>query len=318
MPNTKDVYQNKALENVSIATIQEMNNFVAPKVFPVVPVKNDDGKYFVFDAGDLLRDNMQQRADSTKSAGMDYGLTKASYSCDRYALHQMVDINTKANQDSDVVTDTTLTKILTQKALIKFERIFQANFFAASKWTGSSTGSDIVASTKWDASGSTPIADVELESRSIAAKCGFKPNVMVVTPAVHAALRSNDDIKDRLPVTSLAVGTEEQMAALFGVSKYLVAGTVYNSANKGATDSIGTVFGTEGCLLVYSAPAPNLLIPSGGYTFASKESASNNWGLVVRKWYEPSYTSDIIEVEFKLAPTLTYSLAGAYFSDVLG
>lgn len=317
MPIKSDVYTNAALTNISVATIQEDMSFIAPQVFPIVPVMKDSGIYYTFDAGDLLRDDMNNRAPSTRSAGMDYDLTSSTYSCQRYALHQAIDIEIKDNQENEVASDATVAKILTQKALIRFERMFAANYFAASKWTGSSTGSDITASIKWDASGSAPVSDVELQKRYIQGKCGYAPNVMVVTAAVHSALKSNADVLARLSANERGIGTEEQMAAIFGVNKYLVANNVYNSAQKGATTALTNIFGTEGALLVYAAPTPSLLVPSAGYIFASKQRATNNWGLTVRNWYQPEITSDIIEVEFKLDAKLVYANAGAYFADVL-
>lgn len=317
MPRPSDVHQNKTLENISIAYLQEQPRFVAPQVFPMLPVMKDSDVYYLFNTGDLLRDDMQSRAPSSKSAGVNYALSTDTYSCKRYAEHMAIDWNTRANQDGELVGDMAVTKILTQKALIRFERIFAANYFTTSKWTGSTTGTDLTASTKWNVAGSTPLADVEAQRLSILNKIGYKPNVLVVSSAVHSALKNNADILSRLGANERGVPTTAIMAQLFEVERYVVADTVYNSANKGATDVLAPIFGTDGALLCYSAPVPNIMTPSAGYIFASKQFASNDWGLIVRKWEDISITSDILEVEFKLDAKLVSANAGAFFSDVL-
>jgi len=317
MPRPSEVHVNKTLENISVAYLQETTEFVCPQVFPIVPVMKDSDTYFKFDTGDLLRDNMQVRPPSTPSAGADYDLTTDTYSCNRYALKQAIDWQTRANQDGELVTDSVVTKILTQKALIKFERYFASQYFTTSVWTGSTTAGDITAGTKWDAGSSTPIADVEAQRLSVRNSCGMKPNVMVVSSAVHSALKNNSDILGRLGGNERGVPTEQIMAALFEVDKYIVADVTYNSANKGATDVIAPVFGTDGVLLTYAATEPNIMSPSGGYIFASKQFASNDWGLIVRKWQDINITSDIIEVEFKLDPKVVTPKAGAFFTKVL-
>lgn len=317
MPRPSDVHNNKTLENISIAYLQEATNFVAPKVFPVVPVMKDSDTYYIFDGGDFLRDNMTDRAPSSPAAGTDYDMSTATYACKRYALKMPVDWNTKANQDGELVTDATVTKFLTQKAMIRFDKIFADNYFTSSKWTGSSTGSDLTASVKWNVSGSTPLADVETQRLSIRNKIGQEPNVMVVTPSVHAALKNNADILARLGANERGVPTEAIMAQLFEVEKYIVAKSVYNTAIKGASDSLSTIFGTDGVLLCYANQQPNILMPSAGYIFASKQFASNDWGLIVRSWEDINITSDIIEVEFKLDAKLVQANAGAFWTDVI-
>lgn len=317
MPRPSDVHQNKALENISVAYLQEQTAYVAMNVFPRVPVTKDSDAYFLFNDGDFLREGLQERAPSTQSAGLDYDLTTDTYSCKRFAAHMDVDWNTQANQDGELVTDRAIMGFLTQQALIKLERYWASKYFTTSVWTGSSTGTDIVIGKKWNTAGSTPVADVMAQKKSVKDKCGKKPNVMVVAENVHLALLNNNDILSRLSATERAVVTEAILAQLFGVDKYIVGEAVYNTAAKGAADSLSSILGVDGVLLAYAAPQPNIMIPSAGYVFASKQFASNDWGLIARKWDMTEITSTRYEVEFKMDAKVVCATAGAFISDAV-
>lgn len=46
-PTASDVHIDKPLTNISVAYIQNTNEFIADKVFPTVPVDKQTDKYFV-------------------------------------------------------------------------------------------------------------------------------------------------------------------------------------------------------------------------------------------------------------------------------
>ena len=56
------------------------------------------------------------------------------------------------------------------------------------------------------------------------------------------------------------------LASRFEVDEILAPEVVENTAAEGVVDSISFLYGTS-ALLVYAAPSPGLMLPSGGYTF---------------------------------------------------
>ena len=68
-PTLSDVHVNAALTDISVAYIQNNENFIADKVFPMVPVVHKSDVYYVFSKDDFLRDDVQPRADASESAG---------------------------------------------------------------------------------------------------------------------------------------------------------------------------------------------------------------------------------------------------------
>lgn len=66
-PTYGDVHVQAALTAISVAYLQSEDNYIADKVFPVVPVVHQADKYFVYSKDDYFRDEAQLRADATES-----------------------------------------------------------------------------------------------------------------------------------------------------------------------------------------------------------------------------------------------------------
>ena len=68
-PNINSVHVDAILTNISVAYLQNQDNFIADKVFPVIPVDKKSDKYFTYTKNDWFRDEAQRRAPGTESAG---------------------------------------------------------------------------------------------------------------------------------------------------------------------------------------------------------------------------------------------------------
>ena len=99
-PTAGDVHVNRLLGNISTAYIQKQGSFVAEQAFPVVPVDNKSDRYLTYSKEDWLRDEAQERAPGTESAGGSYEVdTEPNFFCRKYAFHKDIDDDTRANQD---------------------------------------------------------------------------------------------------------------------------------------------------------------------------------------------------------------------------
>jgi hypothetical protein len=68
-PTQNQVHVDAILTNISVAYFQQNQNFIATRVFPVVPVSKQSDKFFTYTKNDWFRDEAQRRADATESAG---------------------------------------------------------------------------------------------------------------------------------------------------------------------------------------------------------------------------------------------------------
>lgn len=274
-PTRSDVHVNRPLTNVSVAYIQRAQDFIADKVFPIVPVMKQSDRYFVYSKSYWFSTRANKRAPATESAGSGFHVDNTpSYFADVWAVHQDVDDQTRANADQPLDLDRDATLFVTQQLLLRREIQFTSKYFATGVWTGY-TGGDFDVATdsaslkQWDVSGSDPLQDVDFLKQSIKSQTGFLPNCLVVAPDVFFALRNNPVIIDRIKYTQRGLVSEDLLAALFGVDKFLVAAAVQNTANENTTNTGTFNYLTKNkALLVYANPAPSILQPSGGYIFS--------------------------------------------------
>lgn len=117
-PTRGDVHVDRPLTNISVAFMQGAENFIADRVFPVIPVAKQSDRYFTYDRGMFNRDEMQLRAPGSESAGASYTLSTDSYNADVWALHKDVADQVRANADTPLQLDREATEFLDRKSVV--------------------------------------------------------------------------------------------------------------------------------------------------------------------------------------------------------
>lgn len=271
MPTKGQAHIDKALTNMSVAYMQEESAFIADKVFPKIPVTKQSDVYFVYNKGDFFRDEARVRSGASESVGGEYGVESADpYYCRVHAFHKDVTEQDRANYDEPLDADKDAQDFVTQKMLIRRETQWADKYFKKGVWTTEISGVDSNPSAnqviKFDNAASDPIGVISNQAVLMASKTGFKPNTLVMTPAVFYALKNHEDILDRIKYTQKGIVTADLLATLFEVDNVYVSWAVVNTANQGAEDEIDFVMGKH-MLLAYVNPRPALKKPSAGYLF---------------------------------------------------
>jgi hypothetical protein len=263
-PTLAQVHVDRVLTNISTAYQQADTNFIATKVFPVVPVEHRSDLVNTYTKNDWFRDEAKPRADATESAGSGYGMSTTPYSCDVFALHKDIGEQARANADPGVDLEQDATGFLTQRMLLRQEIQFVSDVFATSIW-----GTDATPGTLWnDYTGSDPIEDVETGKETILSVTGQEANTLVLGYQVYRKLKNHPDIVDRIKYTTGVTGrtvTPELLAAMFDVKRVFVAKAVKATNVEGETAAYSFVHGKHAVLL-HVAENPSLLTPSAGYT----------------------------------------------------
>lgn len=326
-PQKSDLHVNRPLSNVSVAYMQDQNDFIADKVFPNVPVEKSSDRYFVITKDAWFRDEAKERGLSEESAGGGYEVDNTpTYLCRTYSFHKDIDDKIRPDADAAVMNqDRLATEFVTRKGLLRREKVFVQNFFTTGKWgldrTGVNSGATGSQFNRWDQAGSTPIADVENERIRIAEQTGYKPNKLVLSPYVLKALKSNADILSRIQYGgnngAPAQVTKQILAQLFEVDEVLVPFATENTATQGQTASMGFAFGKH-ALLIYAAPTPSLETPSGGYTISwNGLLGSSALGGRMRKFRMESITSDRIEIDLSFDMKLVAADVATFFNTAV-
>lgn len=270
-PTQSDAHIDEVLTQISIAYAQNEADFVAPQVFPTIPVDKQSNKYWTFTKNDWFRDEAEKRADNTPSAGSGYTLSTDSYFCDVWAFHRDLGSQLRANADAVLRLEANAARFVTQRLLLRQEIQWASDFFTTSVWAN-----DVTPAALWsDYANSDPIEDVETGKEAILSVTGLLPNTLVLGYQVFRKLKNHPDFRDRIKYTSSENVTTGLLARIFEVDRVLVCKSIKATNKKGATGAYSFVHGKH-ALLMHVAPTPAPETPSAGYCFAWTGIAGGN------------------------------------------
>lgn len=306
MPNRSDSHIDQMLTNISVKYFQDTANFVADKVFPSVPVVKQSDRYFMYKKEDWFRDDAEERAIGTESAGGDYDIDNTpTYFCRKYAFHKDVTEEDRTNVDSPLTPDQDAAEFVTDKILLNKENNWARTYFKAGVWAQDLSGGTHGTAGKityWDDyANSDPISDIADTATNMAELTGSRPNTLTLGRRVYDVLRQHPDILDRIKYTQKGVITLDLLAQLFDVERILVCNSIQNIAKKGQDASMKFIMGDH-ALLTYSAPTPQLKKATAGYTFVwSGLMGSNALGGRINRFSLPQLGIGTERIEAELA-----------------
>ena len=325
-PTGSDLHIDTLLSNLSVGYLNQPSDYIADIVFPVVRTKKQSDKYARYNKYDWFRDEAQRRAPLTESAGGGYGmLDPGTFYCDEWCYHKDYAEEDVDNADDVFDLDQESTEFVIEKLRIKRERLWADAYFKTGVWGKDLKGQTDTPGTDefkcWDESGSTPIDDIEDAKSIVKSATGLIPNTLVVSNRVHQTLKNHSDIVDRFKYTQAGVITEELLAKVFEVKRYLVGSAIYAESPEG-TESLSYILDQYGALLVYAAPRPSKRLPSGGYTFRwvrprYKGREGERLEATIRKFHLQKERGTRIEGSIYEDIKLVASDCGVFFKDAI-
>jgi hypothetical protein len=307
MPTPNQVHVNAPLTNMSLEVLQSETAFAAADVFPPCPVAKQSDLYFEYSREDFLRANAKVRAPNTESAGADYGVVANNpYFCRIISIHKDISEEERTNSDEPLKPDQDAMRFVTRQILVGRELLFGTAAFTTGVWTtqfeGVAGGPVAGQFRQWsDYTNSDPLLDAENFYIAMEDLTGFRPNVMLVGRDVHSALINHPDIIERVKYTSAEPIREQILAKYFGVEKYKVARSIYNTSAVPGTPAYSQLLTAKSMLFAYAAPAPSVATASAGYMFVWKALPGvNEKGLRIMKEPVPNKKADRIEGEMAL------------------
>jgi hypothetical protein len=312
-PSQGQVHVNRPLTNISVAFMQNPNNFVWNKVFPIIPVDKKSDVYFTYPLSQWFADDAQVRRAGTESAGSGYPMSTDSYTCQKYSFHKDIDEDTRDNADMPIDLDRDATEFVTQTLMQRLENQWVTNFFTTSVW-----GTDVTPSTLWsDYTGSDPLTDIDAGKEAILKNTGFEANTFVIGYAVYRQLMRHPDFRDQIKYTSPDNINAELLAKILDVPRVIVAKSVKRTSIEGETNAFDFIHGKH-ALLCHVAPNPGILIPSAGYSFAWKGiSRGAGTNIAVKKFYIPRLEVDRVEGSVAFANKVVSSSLGYFFNGAV-
>jgi hypothetical protein len=293
------------LTNYSYAIMTEATNFVAGVASSRIPVTQEAGKFNVYPPGYFWRDEAQVRPLGGRPVQVGYAIEDGNYTAEEWALEHTVDDRTRANARNQVNIDENATRLLTNKQMIRADRIWVQSFFKTGAWgqevTGVASGVSTNQFLKWSDAASTPLEDIENWKEIIRLATGMEPNVLVLGANVRKRIKNHPEIIDRIKYSERGFITNEMMAGLFEVEQVRVARAMYNSANERLPsddhggETLTYIADPNAALLAYIDPNPSLNSPTAIANFAWDSlvpGQTNDFGGVISRGRDGRAYSD--------------------------
>ena len=307
LPTANDVHIDQVMSNIFISYRNSM--YIAEQIFPLVRVKKQSDRYFIFTKGDWFRNTAKKRAPGARSFGSGFGVSSDTYYCDEVAEHTLLPDEVRDNADSVLRMETSKVNYVADKIMLELEARIETMCMTTSNWDNSATPTNL-----WDDPDySDPITDMETAIDTIEDSTGKMANTMVIANDVWKVLKHHPQLIDRMPVTGTRVATLDVLKSIIGVDNILVGRAIKNTAKQGQTDSFSRVW-TGDVWIGHVAPQPSIDVPSAGYTFVWERDGQMRG---VRRWRDEDTHSEKIEAFMNYDEKVTGSDLGYVLEAVI-
>ncbi len=300
MPLKSQLHVNQLLSNVSVQ--YKNGEYIADKVFPIVPVKKDTDLYRVYDRNFKVPET--KRAPKGVANEMGFEFSTASYALEQHALKDYVGVDEEQNNDiGSLQVDTT--ESLTDAIMRRME-LSVASLFTTTNW---SLNVSLATAQQFSLNTITsdPVATFDTAASVIISNSGKTPNFGILPRDGYVSVKNHVSVLDRVKYTSSEV-SENIIKALIGLPELLVPTAIQDTAAQGVAVSMSAFFADKAFVGWKPASGGGMKTPSCGYTFMSSQPR-------VRSWFDQERNATAIEVEVKFQPKVVASLTGYLISD---
>ena len=304
MPTVQDVRDVLISDPVltQIAVAYRPSGMVGTNVLKPIAVRQSAGRIVKF-GKEAFRLENAARGVGSQSRRITWSTDWLSYMCTEYSLEIAVDDRIVANSVNpiDPYERATIT-LVDMLSLAQERRIFNTIY------TALGAGYFSVPSTKWDASGSTPITDIKNAIRIVQGRIGARPTTVVMSRAVWDVLIEHPQVADRLKYTTREF-TPQILAQWLEVREILISEALINTAVEGEPESLSYVW-DDNVLIAYVPANPAINEPAFGYSPTVRN-------FTVERYRDEPAVSTVIRVRHETAEVITAVDAGYMLRDVL-
>lgn len=310
MPLPSSVHQDAALENISIA--YKNGDLIAGDLCPMVPVKHESDKYYVY-SRDQLSLPETVRAVAAESNRATFSVSTSTYKVQEHALKDFITDRARENADAALNLEADATEHLTNLILTRQEVDLASLIGSGLAWANTTS---LTSTFAWNANTtlSNPLLFVDSATTVVMRASGMKPNTMLINDPTFRAAKEHVNIVDRIKYTSAESVSEDLLAKLFSIEKLLVGRGVINTGEQGLADlTTNTYIWTDLAWVGYVERNPGLKKPSALYNFTLKSGNT----VKVTRWREDKLAADAVEVSKLFQQQVPMSAAGYLINDTV-
>ena len=260
----RDLHVDQNLSQIAID--YRPQGMIADMLAPIVPVAKESDRYAEFSRAEAYRNEDTLRSRSTPANRVIRSVSSGTYYAQNYALSYGVPIEDRANADPIFVQKlfNGAATYLTGKLLLDWEvRV------ATQVTNTSNVGSSSAVTSGWtDTANSDPLGDINAMMDNFEDANGIRPNRVTFGGPAWRNARRNSTILNRIFGNNNGGGyaSTADIANLLDVQQILIGGAYQNTADRGQSEALASVWG-DNVLLSYSPFAPSMDEPSFMYSF---------------------------------------------------
>ena len=255
--------------------VAQREGYIAQRVLPFFPVALQSAPFPKLKVESVLRDTKTRRAPGAAYERTGGEFDQDSYATEEHGLEDVVDDRERRmyaqSLDLGMVASQRIANILAAEA----EKRAAALLFNSSTWTGSALTTSVL--TEWSTVASaTPTADVAAAMEKVRTGSGVNPMrlVGICDWTVFKNLRRCADIKNDIKYAGIDDPTmpwedaARVIAKALGLRELIVAGGIKNTAHRGLSRSLSSIWDDEYFMIAKIAETADLREPCVGRTFA--------------------------------------------------
>ena len=294
--------------------------FVALDALPPVSVPSKNGSYSFMPVEAFMKrhDVKRQPGGHYNRAGFEF--EDVDYACFEYAEEVPVDDSKRAEYaslfDIQVAAGNVAAMILLREQEVRAADLL----FSTSTFSGRTSA----VTTEWDdLTNATPVQDAKTAIAAIEDACGLSmagQGWALMSRKVYRNLRLNDEVKGWVQYNVRGMTLEidggipaDAVAQALGVSKLLIGGGRYDSADEGQSQSLVDVWDDEYCLFAINGSGPPGALPQLGRTLAWNEDG----GVYTAETYrDESVRGEVMRVRQHLDEKILNTACGYLLSNI--
>lgn len=299
---------NTYLSNMSMAYFQQPSYYVAPSIFPICPVAQSTGQYYVFNKEELAKDQVKRKPAFGKVDPAVFSHSEDTYSCKvdqvLIGIDQIAALNyQRSNAPATIDPRRNKVRMATEQMQIHLDRIFAQNFFKAETWKNVKTGKALVSSgnefIQFDDANSDIIGLFDDLKRDILLKGRRMPNKLSLGYNTFVAIKNHPQFLERVTgsgsTPNPALVNEQVIATVLGIQNVKVIYSTQNMAQLGQDADMQFICDANSALLCYAPDTPAIDEPSAGYIFTWDMLGNGQWMATSQFEGEAGTHSEFIE-----------------------
>ena len=223
--------------------VNDEKQYIANKIFPIVPVKLESGTYFTFTTS---KDAFTLPVATKREVGTAYGRGVLNPGTSTYQTQEdgwelIVDRRLQQTALDPFQPYTASVRQCARVVLLRREYNVLSAITNATTFASYTTAVTAASGDRWDNTDSSPILYFDNIANTIRGNCGMLPNTCVIPWGVWVYIKNHPVILDIIKLTTDKIVTEDLLARAFHIEKLYLTQALYNSAEENKTVTLADI-----------------------------------------------------------------------------